>query len=161
MRSDSCSVVYYYKCFSYGALETVPLRQFSRRAAAIGSNRTSSVEKPKQIQNLEQQEEESTTKDVKHILSHLKAVCRENGGMEYHQFLVDPNSFSRTVENIFHFSFLIKVWPLFIVCYCYCYYYYRKAELESGEVMTDCPLSLFVRVCCHKESYLLQDYNYI
>lgn len=93
--------------FSYGALEVVPVKQKLRRATS-GPGRSSLIEKPKQICDLEH-EEESTTKDVKHILHHLKTVCREKGGMEYHKFLIDPTSFSHTVENIFHFSFLIKV----------------------------------------------------
>ena len=79
-----------------------------RRSANRNKRGPVSVEKPKEIKDLEE-EEESTTKDVRHILHYLKEVCRERGGMEYHRFLVDPSSFSHTVENIFHFSFLVKV----------------------------------------------------
>ena len=55
-----------------------------------------------------QEEEESTTKDVSHMLQHLKEACDEHG-VHYFKFLVDPESFAHTVENMFHFSFLIKV----------------------------------------------------
>ena len=80
-----------------------------RRAAARRVGVTGAVDTPKQMDGLEH-EEESTTKDVQHMLHHLKVVCRGNReGVQYQRFLVDPNSYSRTVENIFHFSFLIKV----------------------------------------------------
>ena len=61
----------------------------------------------KQLENL-QNEEESTTKDVQHIMKHAVRACREKGRIGYFQFLVDPHSFARTVENMFHFSFLVK-----------------------------------------------------
>ena len=94
---------------SYGALETVPLKQIVRRAAPRRVGVTGAVDTPKQMHGMEQ-EEESTTKDVQHMLHHLKVACRDNReGVQYQRFLVDPNSYSRTVENIFHFSFLIKV----------------------------------------------------
>jgi len=53
----------------------------------------------------------STTKDVGYIFQCLKGACaREPGGkVQYFRFVVDPESFAHTVENMFHFSFLIKV----------------------------------------------------
>ena len=76
----------------------------------------SSIQKPKELEGF-QEEEESTTKDVSYLLSKLKKVCREKGGMNYYQFLIDPGSFSHTIENIFHFSFLVKVRHMY-VCTC-------------------------------------------
>ena len=69
--------------------------------------------KPKEITQFED-EEESTTKDVAHILSHLRTACDQNRRVHYFRFLVDPNSFAHTVENMFHFAFLVKV------CVCVC-----------------------------------------
>lgn len=93
--------------FNYGALETVPLKQTVRLAGTRKKTIASSIEKPKELEGF-QEEEESTTKDVSYLLSKLKKVCREKGGMNYYQFLIDPSSFSHTIENIFHFSFLVK-----------------------------------------------------
>ena len=65
--------------------------------------------KPKELSHFEE-EEESTTKDVAHIFKHLKLACEEGKRrVHYFRFLVDPDSFAHTVENMFHFSFLIKV----------------------------------------------------
>lgn len=63
--------------------------------------------RPKEVLAMDE-EEESTTKDVQHIFKHIARACRERGRVGYFQYLVDPDSFSHTVENMFHFSFLIK-----------------------------------------------------
>lgn len=62
---------------------------------------------PKEIKDL-LDEEESTTKDVSFIYKFLREQCLANGRLHYFGFLVDPNSFAHTVENMFHCSFLIK-----------------------------------------------------
>ena len=63
--------------------------------------------KPKEVQNLTE-EEESTTKDVSYIYSHVKEGCKKRGRLHYFKFLIDPDSYAHSVENMFHFSFLIK-----------------------------------------------------
>ena len=66
------------------------------------------VSKPRELKGFEE-EEESTTKDVAHLFYHLKRICAEKGRVHYFTCLVDPESFSHTVENMFHFAFLVKV----------------------------------------------------
>lgn len=67
----------------------------------------SAASKPKEVLNFTE-EEESTTKDVQHIWRLATEVCTTKGRVGYFQFLVDPESFPHTVENMFHFSFLVK-----------------------------------------------------
>lgn len=62
---------------------------------------------PKEVHDLKD-EEESTTKDVQHIMTHVFQACEAKGRIGYFHFLVDPKSFAHTVENMFHFAFLIK-----------------------------------------------------
>lgn len=96
----------------YGALEVQPIRKreraAQRRRAGEGSGEAT---RPKELTNFEE-ETESTTKDVARILEYVKRACSKDGRVHYFTFLVDPdpnNGFSHTVENMFHFSFLVKV----------------------------------------------------
>lgn len=84
-----------------------PLKQ--RRQATQRNKRGPSAQttKPKEVQSFAD-EEESTTKDVSYIYSHVKKGCERLGRLHYFKFLVDPDSFARSVENMFHFAFLIK-----------------------------------------------------
>lgn len=47
---------------------------------------------------------------VESTLEQLKIAYEENGGesISYLDFVLDPKSFSKSIENMFHFSFLIK-----------------------------------------------------
>ena len=103
--------------FRYGSLETVSKQQVRARfAGQRNRSTTKEIERPKEVSALE--EEETTTQDVQHLFKILKPVCQrsEGGRVHYFKFLVDPQSFSRTVENIFHFSFLIKVCHMSFFC---------------------------------------------
>ena len=100
----------FYMCSSlrFGALELEPYKK--RQSSGPRKKRdkeegTSS--RPKEVEELTE-EEESTTKDVQHVWKYVTKACREKGRVGYLNFLVDPESFARTVENMFHFSFLIK-----------------------------------------------------
>ena len=92
---------------SYGSLEVVPLGPRMRRCASKSANVTATI-RPQKITALDN-EEESTTKDVKKMFVALKEACDQDDVVHYFRFLLDPTSFARSVENIFHFSFLIKV----------------------------------------------------
>lgn len=88
-----------------------------RQKARKKPSSEAAVSKPKELTAFEE-EEESTTKDVAHIFEHLKIACREsNNRVHYFKFLFDPNSFAHTVENLFHFSFLVKVGKVYICVY--------------------------------------------
>ena len=93
---------------SHGALDLQPLKKRARSARRKDRTATTEVNKPKEVTDFEE-EEESTTKDVMHVFSCLKRECEREGRVHYFIFLVDPTSFAHTVENMFHFAFLIKV----------------------------------------------------
>ena len=82
------------------------LRKMSRQERPQASETT----RPSEVQQTGDVEE-ATTKDVQNLLQHLRAALKESqrNAVHYFKFLVHPTSFSQTVENIFHLSFLIKV----------------------------------------------------
>ena len=92
----------------FGALELEPIKKRQAIARRKKSGKDLGVEsRPKEVRNLKE-EEESTTKDVQHILNHVVKACQRKGRIGYFHFLVDPTSFGQTVENMFHLSFLVK-----------------------------------------------------
>lgn len=84
-----------------------PIKKRQANARRRKAKETGVEAKPKEVHDLKD-EEESTTKDVQHIMNHVVKACRAKGRVGYFHFLVDPESFGQTVENMFHFSFLIK-----------------------------------------------------
>nr|XP_036867036.1 non-structural maintenance of chromosomes element 4 homolog A isoform X1 [Manis javanica] len=65
---------------------------------------------PDQLQKMEASHQEATEKEVERILGLLQTYFREDPDtpMSFFDFVVDPHSFPRTVENIFHVSFIIR-----------------------------------------------------
>lgn len=65
---------------------------------------------PTQLKRMEDSHQEATEKEVERILGYLKSYYKDDptSPISYYEFVIDPNSFSRTVENIFHTSFLIR-----------------------------------------------------
>nr|XP_020452858.1 LOW QUALITY PROTEIN: non-structural maintenance of chromosomes element 4 homolog A-like [Monopterus albus] len=65
---------------------------------------------PTQLKKMEESHQEATEKEVERVLGHLKRYYQDDpeSPIYYYEFVIDPNSFSRTVENIFHTSFLIR-----------------------------------------------------
>ena len=90
-----------------GALDLEPLKKRKRSSAPRSKSQQAKAVKPKEVVNLED-EEETTTKEVARVLAALKTECEARGRVNYFKFLVNPDSFAHTVENMFHFSFLVK-----------------------------------------------------
>lgn len=63
--------------------------------------------RPVQVDGIEN---EKTTKQIKKIFNVLKNICNKEKGssLRLMEFIIDPSSFSKTIENIFHLSFLVK-----------------------------------------------------
>ncbi|XP_004473569.1 non-structural maintenance of chromosomes element 4 homolog A [Dasypus novemcinctus] len=65
---------------------------------------------PAQLKRMEESHQEATEKEVERILGLLQTYFREDPDtpMSFFDFVIDPHSFPRTVENIFHVSFIIR-----------------------------------------------------
>ncbi|XP_005401974.1 PREDICTED: non-structural maintenance of chromosomes element 4 homolog A [Chinchilla lanigera] len=65
---------------------------------------------PAQLKSMGECHQEATEKEVERILGLLQTYFREDPDtpISFFDFVVDPQSFSRTVENMFHVSFIIR-----------------------------------------------------
>lgn len=54
---------------------------------------------------------ERTDKMVEKVMGCLVSQFKKNGrqSVDYFQFIHDPKSFSKTIENMFHVSFLVNI----------------------------------------------------
>nr|XP_056706448.1 non-structural maintenance of chromosomes element 4 homolog A [Euleptes europaea] len=65
---------------------------------------------PAQLKKMEESHQEATEKEVERILGYLQSFFRDEPGVpiSFLEFVTDPDSFPRTIENMFHVSFLIR-----------------------------------------------------
>ncbi|XP_030058453.1 non-structural maintenance of chromosomes element 4 homolog A isoform X2 [Microcaecilia unicolor] len=65
---------------------------------------------PAQLKKMEESHQEATEKEVERILGLLQTYFKEDPEtpISFFDFVIDPASFARTVENIFHVSFIIR-----------------------------------------------------
>ncbi|KAI5616233.1 non-structural maintenance of chromosomes element 4-like A [Silurus asotus] len=89
--------------------EPPPPRQRVERQRKAPSKEAKRI-MPTQLKKMEESHQEATEKEVERILGCLRSYFADDpqSPILYYEFVVDPNSFSRTVENIFHTSFLIR-----------------------------------------------------
>ena len=66
--------------------------------------------KVKEMSQVEKTNEETTAKMTEHVYTLLKKfyASYEEEPVDFFEFTVDPNSFGRSVENIFYLSFLVR-----------------------------------------------------
>ncbi|MEN2497644.1 MAG: Non-structural maintenance of chromosomes element 4 A, partial [Marteilia pararefringens] len=101
--------------FLYGTYFPKDPTLMKRERKTTKKNETDSIPitQPSAPEKLQQQlvnSEEATTDEVDRILKILKTCFRANGNqpIEFFKFILDPTSFSLTVENLFHLSFLVR-----------------------------------------------------
>ncbi|XP_058507727.1 non-structural maintenance of chromosomes element 4 homolog A [Solea solea] len=89
--------------------EPPPPKQKIARQSKAPSKQAKRV-MPTQLKKLDECQQEATEKEVERILAYLRGYHEDDptSPILYYEFVIDPNSFSRTVENIFHTSFLVR-----------------------------------------------------
>ncbi|XP_040034301.2 non-structural maintenance of chromosomes element 4 homolog A [Gasterosteus aculeatus] len=110
-RAESCvraAPSFHYMMGSFHAEPPPPKQRLERQKKA--STKEAKRIMPTQLKRMEGSHQEATEKEVERILGYLKSYFQDDptSPILYYEFVIDPKSFSRTVENIFHTSFLIR-----------------------------------------------------
>ncbi|KAM9365675.1 non-structural maintenance of chromosomes element 4 homolog A [Pholidichthys leucotaenia] len=99
---------FHYMMGSFHAEPPPPKQKIDRQKRAATKEAKKMM--PTQLKKMEESHQEATEKEVERILGYLKSYHGDDptSPKSYYEFVIDPSSFSRTVENIFHTSFLIR-----------------------------------------------------
>ncbi|XP_051503752.1 non-structural maintenance of chromosomes element 4 homolog A [Myxocyprinus asiaticus] len=110
-RSEYCfktAPSFHYMLGSFLAEPPPPRQRVERQRKAPSKEAKRII--PTQLKKMEESHQEATEKEVERILACLHRYFADDPELpiSYYEFVIDPHSFSRTVENIFHTSFLIR-----------------------------------------------------
>lgn len=99
---------FHYMMGSFLAELPPPRQRVERQRKAPGKEAKRIM--PTQLKRMEESHQEATEKEVERILGYLRSYFFDDptSPISYYEFVIDPTSFSRSVENIFHTSFLVR-----------------------------------------------------
>ncbi|KAJ3323161.1 cleavage stimulation factor, 3' pre-RNA, subunit 1 [Boothiomyces sp. JEL0866] len=95
--------------FMFGALEIEPKIAGPRKAAVRLHKDKSQMVKPEQLKESDvQRQSNETSANVQAIHQCLEDLEEKEEEINFFKFFINPNSFSQSVENLFHISFLVR-----------------------------------------------------
>ncbi|NXQ27354.1 NSE4A protein, partial [Alaudala cheleensis] len=99
---------FHYMMGSFESEPPVPKQRIERQKKASRGKAERAM--PAQLKKMEESHQEATEKEVERILGILQTHFENDPDIpiSFFDFVIDPNSFARTVENLFHVSFLIR-----------------------------------------------------
>ncbi|KAM6306232.1 non-structural maintenance of chromosomes element 4 homolog A [Aegotheles albertisi] len=99
---------FHYMLGSFNSDPPVPRQRIERQRKAAGGEEKRAM--PDQLKKMEESHQEATEKEVERILGLLQTHFKNDPDtpISFFDLVIDPNSFARTVENIFHVSFIIR-----------------------------------------------------
>lgn len=97
--------------FMLGAFEREPMKR-RQHAQKKADEPTGPVVVPVKVKSMAKSHQEVTTEEVERMVGILRELTENEDGdpepISYFEFVINPDSFSQTVENIFHLSFVLK-----------------------------------------------------
>ncbi|XP_005154650.4 non-structural maintenance of chromosomes element 4 homolog A [Melopsittacus undulatus] len=99
---------FHYMLGSFKSDPPVPRQRIERQKKSTGTEEKRAM--PAQLKKMEESHQEATEKEVERILGLLQTHFENDPStpISFFDLVIDPNSFARTVENIFHVSFIIR-----------------------------------------------------
>ncbi|NXX22306.1 NSE4A protein, partial [Podargus strigoides] len=99
---------FHYMLGSFKSCPPVPRQRIERQKKATGGEAKRAM--PAQLKKMEESQQEATEKEIERILGLLQTHFKNDPDtpISFFDLVIDPNSFARTVENIFHVSFIIR-----------------------------------------------------
>ncbi|NXU54592.1 NSE4A protein, partial [Turnix velox] len=99
---------FHYMLGSFSSDPPVPKQRVERQKKASKGEQKQAM--PAQLKKMEESHQEATEKEVERILGLLQTHFKNDPDtpISFFDLVIDPNSFARTVENIFHVSFIIR-----------------------------------------------------
>lgn len=100
--------------YLYGALDTTPPPPKERKERDVRATQATRVKDLVATKDTIMQEAEAsdnqTEQLVQHVFKCLASVWKQGGKVpvNFFRFVIDPESFGATIENLFHVSFLVK-----------------------------------------------------
>jgi len=100
--------------YLYGALDTTPPPPKERKERDVRATQATRVKDLVATKDTIMQEAEAsdnqTEQLVKHVFKCLASAWKQGGKepVNFFKFVIDPESFGATIENLFHVSFLVK-----------------------------------------------------
>ncbi|NXT36061.1 NSE4A protein, partial [Pelecanoides urinatrix] len=99
---------FHYMLGSFKSDPPVPRQRIERQKKTREGEQKRAM--PAQLKKMEESHQEATEKEVERILGLLQTHFKNDPDtpISFFDLVIDPNSFARTVENIFHVSFIIR-----------------------------------------------------
>lgn len=99
---------FHYMMGSFKSEPPVPKQRIERQKKTNREKAEQAM--PAQLKKMEESHQEATEKEVERILMILQTYFENDPGtpISFFDFVIDPKSFARTVENMFHVSFLVR-----------------------------------------------------
>ena len=91
-----------------GNMQVCPPKPRAKREHAQTQQSNNVVSKPNEVKKTDIHNSDDTKTSVEWLYKNLQVSCDDIGKVSIWDFIIDPESYTASVENLFHLTFLIK-----------------------------------------------------